>query len=199
MEKAILIEDRKGRQARFLSSIEINALNDIRGFSMPKNEACREWIDKINSGATEELQDFSLIMIHRSVVGADGLRALSRHCKKQKTNLILFSGGLGQVIYDNSSYQLLSLNSSDFYCPKLVEFIKSFVQGEVQNLLELIYGPKWELELLLRYRFLKARLESETNIEVKIRLRAELEELRSATGIDPDNINVEVKRKILIL
>ena len=67
------------------------------------------------------------------------------------------------------------------------------------SLTELLYGDKWELEVLLRYRMLKARLEKETDEYMKPLLEEDLTILKNMLDDFPENIDKEIEKRILAI
>src|SRR5690554_1740556 len=157
MNEIILIEDRPGRQRQFFTDKQIGMLCEKSFLKMPQEEICRTLIDEINSNNTSSLLRYSLVMIHRSSLDRNGLKAIDDLCNDQKTDLILFSGGLSQLIYAREKYQSLSLNSKEFYNNHLISFLDKYSQEKTTSLLELVYQSNWKLELLMRYRLLKTK------------------------------------------
>ncbi|MBK8927316.1 MAG: hypothetical protein IPM74_15720 [Crocinitomicaceae bacterium] len=94
MNEIILIEDRPGRQRQFLTEKQFGMLCEKSYLNMPQEEICRTLIDEINSNNTSSLLKYSLVMIHRSSLDRNGLKAIDDLCNVQKIDLILFSGGL---------------------------------------------------------------------------------------------------------
>ncbi len=73
---------------------------------------------------------------------------LENYCKSNDKPLILFSGGIDANYYDKSEYETIEINSKVFYSNHLKLFLESIRDGE-QNLLILIYGDRWKLNILL--------------------------------------------------
>lgn len=193
-KKILLIEDRPGRQSQFLNKEQIKLLKSLEYLNMPVEDKCREWLNNINLKNVEYINDYSLVIIHKSSLKSNGLAELREICKKEKIDLILFSGGLSQVVYQTSEFQFLSINSSALYSDKLIEFLKSYSRGKTTRLLELVYGSQWKLENLLRYRQLKTRYEAELNLEVKYELEDQLSILEQTIKSEVKNLDNEIDK-----
>lgn len=194
MKKILLIEDRPGRQAQFLNREEIDHLNSLNDLNMPQEHKCREWLNNINSKEFEKVDGYDLLIIHKSSLKPIGLANLREICKTGRINLILFSGGLSQVLFQTMKFQFLSINSSDLYTGRLREFLENYSKGETDSLLELIYGEQWKLEILLRYRQLKMRYKAESNDEVKFELEDELSMLQETIKDEVRNLEKEIDK-----
>lgn len=201
MKSILLLENRKGRQAQFLDLSELKDLRSIKGFVEPNEEDCEKWLQQINQRKFDLLKNYSLLIIHKTAIEhAEVVQELSRFCSDFKIDLILFSGGLSQIVYGRGKHQSLAINSGDFYSSRLVSFIRNYTSGKTNSLLELIYGENWKLETLLRYRMIKKILEEERksdgNLKEIIRREDELEEidLENNFGISPDSLDREINK-----
>ena len=196
MNEIILIEDRPGRQRQFLTEKQFGMLCEKSYLNMPQEEICRTLIDEINSNNTSSLLKYSLVMIHRSSLDRNGLKAIEDLCNVQKIDLILFSGGLSQLIYAREKYQSLSLNSKEFYNNHLISFLEKYSQEKTTSLLELVYQSNWKLELLMRYRLLKTKEMFEEDEFVQVILEEEIKQIEKITGISSDSVNSEINKII---
>ena len=196
MNEIILIEDRPGRQRQFLTEKQFGMLCEKSYLNMPLEEICRTLIDEINSNNTSSLLKYSLVMIHRSSLDRNGLKAIEDLCNVQKIDLILFSGGLSQLIYAREKYQSLSLNSKEFYNNHLISFLDKYSQEKTTSLLELVYQSNWKLELLMRYRLLKTKEMFEEDEFVQVILEEEIKQIEKITGISSDSVNSEINKII---
>jgi hypothetical protein len=196
MNEIILIEDRPGRQRQFLADKQFRMLSEKPYLNMPKEEICRKFIDEINSKNTESLLRYSLVIIHRSSLERDGLKAIDNLCNAQKIDLIIFSGGLSQLIYAREKYQSLSLNSKEFYNKHLISFLDKYSQEKTTSLLELVYQSNWKLELLMRHRLLKTKELLEEDEFVQVILDEEMKQIEKITGISSDSISSEINKII---
>lgn len=199
MNEIILIEDRPGRQKQFLDNEQFDMLCKKSYLNMPQEEICRALINEVNSNNTSSLLRFSLVMIHRSSLNRNGLKAIEDLCNVQKMDLILFSGGLSQLIYAKEKYQSLSLNSKEFYNNHLISFLDKYSQEETTSLLELVYQSNWKLELLMRYRLLNTKEMLEEDEIVKIILEEEMKQIEKITKISSDSVNSEINKIITSL
>jgi len=196
MNEIILIEDRPGRQRQFLTDKQFGMLCEKSYLNMPQEEICRTLIDEINSNNTSSLLRYSLVMIHRSSLDRNGLKAIDDLCNVRKIDLILFSGGLSQLIYARENYQSLSLNSKEFYNNHLISFLDKYSQEKTTSLLELVYQSNWKLELLMRYRLLKTKEMFEEDEFVQVILEEEIKQIEKITGISSDSVNSEINKII---
>jgi len=199
MNEIILIEDRPGRQKQFLDNEQFDMLCKKSYLNMPQEEICRALINEVNSNNTSSLLRFSLVMIHRSSLNRNGLKAIEDLCNVQKMDLILFSGGLSQLIYAKEKYQSLSLNSKEFYNNHLISFLDKYSQEKTTSLLELVYQSNWKLELLMRYRLLNTKEMLEKDEIVKIILEEEMKQIEKITKISSDSVNSEINKIITSL
>lgn len=197
MNEIILIEDKPGRQRQFLTDKEFRMLGEKSYLKMPQEEICRNFINEINSNKTSSLHRYSLIMIHRSSLDINGLRAIDDLCNVNNIDLILFSGGLSQVIYAKEKYQSLSLNSKEFYNNSLLNFLDKYSQEKKTSLLELVYQSNWKLELLMRYRLLKTKEMYEEDEVVQVILEEEIKQIEKITGISSERVNSETNKIII--
>lgn len=196
MKHIILIEDRIERQKQYLGKGGVEKLSGIENLTMPQSSECRRHIDTINEGKINHLDDFDLIILHRSPIDQKGLQALSRFCKGQQKDLILFSGGNSQLTYHKDNFETLSINSKDFYSESLIDFMNRYVNDKVDNLLELIYGKKWILSYLMKQRQLSKILETEESPENKILIEDKINEIRKITGISGNDVDREINQTI---
>ena len=193
----MLIEDRPGRQAQFLNEEQIIYLSSLDYLDIPKEDEGRGWITDINSNNLQDMNSYSLVIIHKSSLKSKGLNNLRETCKKGKIDLILFSGGLSQVVYQTKEFQSLSINSSILYNDNLNEFLENYSKGKTSRLLELVYGMHWKLEILLRYRQLKTRYEAELNDKVKFELEDELSMLGQTIHAEIKNLDNEIDKLLI--
>lgn len=198
MNKIILIEDRPGRQAQLIDKEQLEMLSKKPFLVIPQEEICRRLIENINSNDINAFLSYSLIIIHRSSLNSMGLMALNELCKEKNIDLILFSGGLSQLIYTKVNYQSLSLNSKEFYNNNLISFLDKYSIKRT-SLLELVYQSNWKLELLMRYRLLKTKEINEEDIYTQIRLEEEIKQIEKITGVSSENVDSEINKIITIL
>lgn len=196
MKKILLIEDRPGRQLQFIGNLQADELSNLEGLKSPQESECRTMIECLNSENVGNFANYDLIIVHKSSLNSKGLNTLNSICKKGKIDLILFSGGLSQLNYQNDGYRCLSINSKDFYSNHLIYFIKKYLREEIQNLLELIYGDNWKLSFLLQYRQLKTIHDSEADAETKIMLDERLKIMEENFGIIPEELDNNINNLI---
>lgn len=171
MKKIILIEDRLERQKQFMSETQIKELSTL--IELDLRNLGRAIIEDINdSKISLSLEESDLLIFHRSVLNNKGIQTLFDYCQKNKKDLILFSGGISQVTYNGEKFQFLVINSKNFYNDNLIQFINEYKKGEVQSLLQLIYGEKWKLAALLQYRHFKFIMDNELDFREQERIKA---------------------------
>ena len=145
--KILLLEDRPGRQSQFLNQEQVKSLKEMDFLYFPSSDECVNMISQINE-KTADLIQFQLIIVHKSSLLSYGLNYL----KSLKKDLILFSGGISQMVYLNEDFPILSINSADLYISNFINFLKKYNKGEVKNLTELLYGNRWKSGVLPGYR-----------------------------------------------
>lgn len=153
--KIILIEDRVDRMENLLGD-DKNSISKIEeGLILKKGNEAEKIFENIRNKDINELKGYDLIMMHYSPLNAVGKDLIDTFCKEEgNKKLVYFSGGLSTITYLNNHYECLSLNSSQFYTKNLIEIFKDYSNIEDIPLLQLAYGPKWELNILLKYRTL---------------------------------------------
>jgi hypothetical protein len=193
MSQILLLDDRPGRQEQYLGSKMREKLKDLKELTTLLGEQCREMINKLNSKDDSNLEEFTLIIIHRSALSIDGINTVKEHCKKKKKNLVFFSGGISQSLYSSQDFQYMLLNSKDLYQPNLYNFLSKYVEGQVEHITELLYGDNWKLNLMLNYRqlLIKGKL-SRTEENVK----ENIEKLIEKRLLEDINLNKEIEAKI---
>lgn len=146
----LLIEDRTERQQFFMkdTEIDLDSYSDI--LDNMTGERYNQLLEEIKND-TFILDKYSVIMSHKSAFDNKNIEILSKlenYCKSNDKPLILFSGGIDANYYDKSEYETIEINSKIFYSNHLKLFLENMREGE-QNLLVLIYGDRWKLNILL--------------------------------------------------
>ena len=146
----LLIEDRSERQQLFMkeTGIVLNHYSDIVDNIVDLKY--EEFLEKFKKN-TFDLERYSVIISHKSAFNDDNilmLNKLENYCKSNNKPLVLFSGGIDMNYYDNSEYEIAEINSRVFYSENLKLFIDATKERK-ENLLILIYGKKWKLNLML--------------------------------------------------
>ncbi len=146
----LLIEDRTERQQLFMkdTEIDLNSYSDI--LDNMTGERYNQLLEELEND-TFDLDRYSIIVSHKSAFDDKNIEILSKlenYCKSNDKPLILFSGGIDANYYDKSEYETIEINSKVFYSNHLKLFLESIRDGE-QNLLILIYGDRWKLNILL--------------------------------------------------
>lgn len=207
MRKILFLEDRPERQKIFLPSKEkdVDELSNIDELIMPIADDCKKTISSINQEEYVIGNDISLVIIHKTSLSTQGLHYINSICEKNNIDLILFSGGIDQLIYNNEKNNVLEINSSDIYTNKLIPFINKYIQDENTNLLELV-NSNWQISYWFLLRQLQQTIETEQkNAGIDddriIILKDKIEKTIKVLELDQDyheiNINENIK-KILI-
>ena len=102
MKKILLLEDRPGRQMQYLDPEKIKKLKTTKDLKILLGNDCRYMIDKLNHADDSELNDFTLIIIHRSALSNVGIDTVTNHCKVNNKYLVFFSGGISQSLFSRS-------------------------------------------------------------------------------------------------
>lgn len=191
--KILFLEDRPSRQMQFLPQGE----NDVKRLMiqeevfMPKSEMCREIISQINKASYSFNDKIEMIIVHKSSLNTKGLQYLSEFCKDNLVKLICFSGGTSQLIYTNERFEFMNMNSVDFYSERLIPFIESFIAGEFETILELVFD-NFKLSYLLTARQIIGSIELEQDDDAKFFLQEKLNAISKVL-----NLEFEVKRENL--
>jgi len=151
MKKILIIEDRTQRQELFLQKTGINISRSRYDFV--DNKVGKEYTN-IKEKLLKDisfLYDYDVIVSHRSAFDKDNgkiLDLIKDYCEKNQKYLILFSGGISTSYYTKTPYELLALNSKDFYSKNLELFLEEVKTNNNVNLLLLAFGEKWKLNLV---------------------------------------------------
>ncbi len=184
MKKAILLEDRPGRQSQFLTESQIADLAAIEGLENLTGEECESVLRLINEGQWSRASNYDLIMVHKSKITAAGFIFLKELAIANQIELILFSGGQSQLSYAKEKFQLLSLNSSTFYSANFLPFLARYLNEQTVNLLELPYGEQAKLAVMLQFRLLSTLYDTiDDGSELKFRTGLTLESMRKEIGL----------------
>ena len=187
MRKILFLEDRPERQKIFLPSKEkdVDELSNIDELIMPIADDCKKIISSINQEEEYVIgNDISLVIIHKTSLSTQGLHHINSICEKNNIDLILFSGGIDQLIYNNEKNNVLELNSSDFYTNRLIPFLKKYIKENHTNLLELV-NPNWQIS----YWFLLRQLQHTHTIEAEQKKVEIDDEMNSRINDLHDKIN----------
>lgn len=151
--KVLLIENRKDRMNSMLGSEYFSKLAKIESLSIMdiNNEMDFEkwnvFFKKLEDNI-EDLKGFEILMIHKSKLNEKSINTIKNHCISNGCKLILFSGALTDIMYENDSFESLSINSSDFYKVEVFNRLVSISKPEDSNLLNIIYGAKSQIHML---------------------------------------------------
>ncbi len=146
----LLIEDRAERQVVALRNTGINleSFSDI--LDNRTGERYDSFLDDFQKNSFE-LDRYDVIACHKSAFddkNTEVLNRLERFCEERDIPLVLFSGGIDANFYSSGAPETLVLNSGTFYSTNLGLFLESYKVGN-HNLLILLYGAKWKLNILL--------------------------------------------------
>jgi len=194
MKKILFLEDRPGRQEQYLTSEGVKNLQSIEGVKRLLGKECREMIEQLNNNDDSPLNEFTLLLIHRSALSPVGIDTVINHCKNNNKNLVFFSGGISQSLFSSENFPYLMLNSKDFYQRNMSTFLRNYVDEKSKHITELIYGTNWDINLMLTYRQLLLKGEmgrAEENFK---------ESLEELIGKPPlGELNKKIESKILLL
>ncbi len=148
MKKVLLIEDRTERQLLFMNEtkIDLNSYSDI--LENVTAEKYEKLFAELKDGSFN-FNNYRAIIVHKSAFSDDNkmiLHTIRSYCKEHEKPLILFSGGISANYYDKTEYEIMEINSKDFYSDNLKLFLDNIEQ---MNLLILSYGANWKLNILL--------------------------------------------------
>lgn len=144
MKKVILIEDRPNRQIDFTKKLnkdlnKISILENVCGF-----EKFNTYKKILSSSNLSQLDDFQVIIVHRSVLSANERLRLVDFAKKNSKTLVLFSGGISSVTLQNiGNGILLTINSKDLYSNSFINYL----ENDDLNILLLAFGENWKINL----------------------------------------------------
>lgn len=144
--KSILIEDRIKRQQnqlgiRYDEFINMPFLNNIAG-----GQSFVDIQSKLNNKVYSVLEEYEVIMLHRSAFDTNTRNGLIEYFKKTYKKVVFFSGGIsGCQINKIGSLEFLLINVNQFYSENLFLFL----HNDSQNLLELAFGNKWQISILM--------------------------------------------------
>lgn len=208
--KILLIEDRADRQRKF-------AKIDFSKYPMVDNKIGDAYkaIEKAFNEERFELNDYDVIISHRSAFGENNSKVLSKlnaFCKENKKKLILFSGGISVSFYTTTPFEFLSINSKELYGDNLELFLEDAKKNNDTNLLLLAYGKNWELNILLNtlekinmflVKYEKSITYNRFKVDTKYKTIEKLidfEEYNSGfTKEDIEDIKVKIFQKVHIL
>lgn len=178
--KILLIEDRIERQRLF---------SQDTGFDFNKYI---EIVDNRPSLDDVELSMYSTIICHRSAFGESDDNILDRlkdHCKKTKTQLVFFSGGISSTFYSQTSYEFLLLNSKSFYSQNLEFYLDEVLKNSISNLGIMAYGKNWKINLMLDVlskvnMFISQNINKEKIKAQRLKTYAQLDNIKAVVDIE---------------
>lgn len=150
MKKILLIEDRTKRQQLFIKETEI----DISKYTDIVDNAIDDFYYDIALKLKDDsfvFEKYSMIISHKSAfedANTSIIEKLKNGCKKAKIPLVFFSGGIDENYYKKSDYELILMNSKVFYSKNLELFLDAYKDGN-ENILMLLYGKRWKLNIAL--------------------------------------------------
>ena len=136
--------------------------------------------------------NFSLLILHRSYLSDNGLlNVIEEYSKNNNKFLIIFSGGVSQNLILNNRMRL-NINSANLYTSSFPSFIRSYINGDIDEpLLQLLYGDNWKKVLLINLRNLCWIPDPSKSVK---KLKGSYSR---ALGIAQDNISVEQINKLI--
>jgi hypothetical protein len=144
--KAILIEDRINRQKNLLG----NKLDELKSFTFLNNISGGNDFEELNQKLDNKeysiLNEYSLVMLHRSAFETNTRNGLIEYLKKSNKKVVFFSGGISGCQFskiDNLDFLLINVNQ--FYSENLF----CFLNNNGDNLLELAFGNHWQTSILI--------------------------------------------------
>ena len=203
--KILFLEDRPGRQLQFLPNKEkdVEKIQSFKGLYMPEVSKCKEIIAEINQGDYNFSESLLLIIVHKSALDTIGTAYLNKVCQREKIKLVFFSGAISQLIYNNETFEMLDINSADFYTKRLIPFMERVTNGQPFHLLE-IANEQWELSYLFMARQIIYNLKLEKEDDSIDSMLKKLEQIQKIVNLDfnlnEDNftkLNIIIKEKIL--
>lgn len=181
MFKILLIEDRIERQRLFSedTGFDFNKYMDI----LDNRPSLEDGID---------LSIYSTIICHRSAFGESNDNILDRlkdHCKRTKTQLVFFSGGISSTFYSNTTYEFLLLNSKSFYSRNLTFYLDEVLKGSLSNLGIMAYGKNWKINLMLDVlskvnMFINQNISKEKIKAQRLKTYAQLDNIKEIVDIE---------------
>lgn len=145
----LLIDDRTNRQVDFTrdTSIDLKQYEDIID-----NVTGDDYHKLVERFSKQDINlNYAVIIVHRSAFGESQINILDKlkeYCEKTKTKLVFFSGGISSTFYLNNTFEFLLVNSKILYSENLKLFLDDCRKDEI-NILEIGYGTKWKLNILL--------------------------------------------------
>lgn len=126
-----------------------NKLEELKEFKFLKNISGIEFemlYQSLNNKEYSTINEYSLIMLHRSAFETDIRNGLIEHLKKSNKKVVFFSGGIsGCQLSKIDGLDLLLMNVNQFYSENLFYFLKN----NGVNLLELAFGREWQTSILI--------------------------------------------------
>lgn len=148
MMKIAIIEDRIARLEQYTDF----DLKKSKSVTIITGIEFDNLIDSLKSSDTSKLDQYECIATHRSALSNQVRDTLKEYCRKNKKQLIFFSGGITSSILKDVEFPFLHINSKEFYSENLKLFIEACEEQNTLNLLLLQFGKKWKLSLLLNLR-----------------------------------------------
>jgi hypothetical protein len=116
-------------------------LNNISG-----GAAFDEIQKKLYNSEFSILDEYSVIMLHRSAFETGIRNGIMDYLKKSQKKIIFFSGGIsGCQISKIGELEIMLLNVKEFYSDNLVLFL----DNGSENILELAFGTIWKISHLI--------------------------------------------------
>ena len=223
MRKIMLIDDRTIRQIKFMeeTGIDINAFSDVMdNFTDDKYEVL---LDEFRNDNFSILNNYDVIITHRSAYGEINSKVLDKFkeiCKQEKKSLVFFSGGISSITYFKQPFEFLLVNSQMFYSKTLELFLENYKETFKVNILQIPYGNRWNINILLNTlekinRYIGENLEKQSVSYIKFKIHVELKNLNDILDYEEpklengmismetlkhfsQNLSNQIKKKVVI-
>lgn len=144
--KALLIEDRIQRQQNQLGDKLVDLFNISFLTNISGGQNFNDIWDKLNNKEYSVLDEYDVIMLHRSAFDTNTRNGLIEYLKKTDKKVVFFSGGISSCQSNKiENLDFLLINVNEFYSENLFLFLNN----NAQNLLELAFGNKWQISILM--------------------------------------------------
>ena len=189
MNRVLLLDDRVDRINNHMSLAAIKEL-----YNLCDSDNLKIVSDlPLDLDSLKSLFDYySMLILHRSYLLDNGmLNVIEEYSKNKNIFLIIFSGGISQNLILNNRMRL-NINSANLYTSNFPSFIRSYINGDIDEpLLQLLYGDNWRKVLLINLRNLCWMPDPSKSIK-KLK-----KSFLSALGITQDNVGVEHINKLI--
>lgn len=152
-EKVLLIEDRVNRQSNYAIELGIEKFAHPLLMNICGGAKFQEFYDLLEAGNHSSLNEFMVIIIHRSCISSAARQGIIDYCVNNKKPLVFFSGGISMdSLNEIKQTPFLTLNSKTLYSSNLKTFLDGFSDSGKPNLAILLFGENWAVNYLLGFR-----------------------------------------------